>query len=358
MTTNYSPYRCHRDHFAVNSQVSSQLVLGAIPSTQVEVSIIIPTFRRADLLNQALTSALAQTDFPNYEVVVVDNDGEQADLATEDVIRRHLTDRVRYYRNKKNIGMTGNWNRGIELATGNWVTILHDDDWLAPTFLETMFGTMPSNANLATCCVLSGIQAYDPEILPPRSQERPQWHRIRPPRLIRGNISPAPGVLMHKSLAVSLGGFDDEWYPCADYDFYIRATLFGTAYSLSKDLAYYRTSDSQTYKGNTLEQIIAVSSKMKCGLLQEFPSITGFIFLIDAMREWLDRADLNGRKLDASRTHQKIVWRIIQTRAVSPAVKLASRIAYFIEMLRSRGDHPKSGARAIFIRPWRRGIPR
>ena len=355
MASNYSPYRCHRDHFATNSQVSSQLVMGALPSTHVEVSIIIPTFRRAELLNQALVSALSQTDFPNYEVVVVDNDGEQADPATEDVIRRHLTHRVRYYRNKKNIGMTGNWNRGIELATGNWIAILHDDDWLAPTFLATMFGTMPSNANLATCAVLSGTHSYDPARLPPRSQEKPQWHRIRPPRLIVSNISLAPGVLMHKNLAVSLGGFDDDLYPCADYDFYIRATLLGTAYSLAENLAYYRTSDSQTYKGNTLQQIITVSSKMKCGLLKEFPSVTGFIFLINALREWRERADLLGRKIDESRTHQKIVKRINQNRAASLAVNLASRIAYFIEIRRSRGYQQKSGARAIFTRR-RRGV--
>lgn len=89
-----------------------------------KLSVCIPTYNRAALVSETIESVLTQQN-DDVEVIVVDDasNDETASLAQEWVARG-----VRYYRNDTNLGMVGNWNRCIELARGNAVWILHDDD--------------------------------------------------------------------------------------------------------------------------------------------------------------------------------------------------------------------------------------
>lgn len=100
------------------------------------VSICIPTYNGAKYLQQCLQSAQAQT-FTAVEILLVDDcssDGT-VDLA------RALTagdPRVRVLCNDRNLGLVGNWNRCVELARGEWIKYLFQDDWLEPDCVERM----------------------------------------------------------------------------------------------------------------------------------------------------------------------------------------------------------------------------
>ncbi|MBY0379542.1 MAG: glycosyltransferase [Burkholderiales bacterium] len=101
------------------------------------VSIMIPTYKRPELLNQAIRSVLNQKDFIDFEVVVVDNDNLLSYQKEIIELLRDLNDnRVAYYCNESNLGVFGNWNRCIELAHGKFMTILGDDDFLLPEYLK------------------------------------------------------------------------------------------------------------------------------------------------------------------------------------------------------------------------------
>ncbi len=104
------------------------------------VTIAIPTFRRPALLLKALQSALNQRFNRAVEILILDNDpaGEQWNAILSSLPARPNR-AIRYVVNDQNIGMFGNWNRAIELARGEWVTILNDDDLLHPRFLQRMF---------------------------------------------------------------------------------------------------------------------------------------------------------------------------------------------------------------------------
>ncbi len=94
------------------------------------ISICIPTFNRSDLLRKALASVSNQTVKP-WEVIVVDN---CSDDDTEEVTREFKD--VKYFRNDVNLGMNSNWNRCIELSRGDFITLLHSDDLISPTWYE------------------------------------------------------------------------------------------------------------------------------------------------------------------------------------------------------------------------------
>jgi glycosyltransferase involved in cell wall biosynthesis len=94
-------------------------------------TIGIPTYNRADLLRETLESALAQT-YPDVEILVCDNaSGDR----TAEVVESY-GDRIRYHRNATNIGMYPNFAKAIELASGEYFSLLQDDDLIHCDFVR------------------------------------------------------------------------------------------------------------------------------------------------------------------------------------------------------------------------------
>lgn len=91
-----------------------------------EVSIVIPTYNRVNLLKRSLKSALRQS-FSDIEVVVCDDgsgDGTREFLA-------NINDcRLKVVSHSRNVGMFANMNSGLNAATGMHFLMLSDDDWL------------------------------------------------------------------------------------------------------------------------------------------------------------------------------------------------------------------------------------
>lgn len=103
------------------------------------VTIGIPTYNRArGYLREALGSALAQT-YDRVEVIVADN---CSDDDTADVVRAVGGDRVRYHRHERNVGAQGNFNSLVEMASGDYFLLLHDDDSVDPDFVATCMTAM------------------------------------------------------------------------------------------------------------------------------------------------------------------------------------------------------------------------
>jgi glycosyltransferase domain-containing protein len=102
------------------------------------VSILIPTYNRPHYLEQALKSALNQTYRP-IEIIICDN---SEDDASKRMVKgyRHVPDgiKIRYVKNKENMGPISNQQQCLELATGEYVNYLMDDDLFHPDKIEKM----------------------------------------------------------------------------------------------------------------------------------------------------------------------------------------------------------------------------
>lgn len=93
-----------------------------------EYSIVMPVYRRVYGFEEALQSARDVTGCT--EILVVDDNSDHGEF--EAICRAAGDPRVRYVRNEANIGLFGNWNRGIELARGRFVSVLCSDDLICP----------------------------------------------------------------------------------------------------------------------------------------------------------------------------------------------------------------------------------
>jgi glycosyltransferase involved in cell wall biosynthesis len=92
------------------------------------LSICIPAYKRVDLLRKLLDSIDIQT-FRDFEVIVTDDSPD--DTVTRLCAAYQEKFPLHYYRNERALGTPENWNEAVRHATGEWIKIMHDDDWFA-----------------------------------------------------------------------------------------------------------------------------------------------------------------------------------------------------------------------------------
>jgi len=258
-------FEADKNSFIKHSAIHSNLVLDSCAELEPLVSIIIPTFRRPELLRQAIDSAANQSCSVSYEIVVVDNEQDPVWVAAVDAIcRASQANCIRLYRNGQNLGMFGNWNRGVELARGEWLTILSDDDVLLPTFIQTAWDCRAGNAMI----VGESVKLSSPQEYRASAAEDLKITSLRLNDLMVGNVTPGLlGALVSRKSALSIGGFDESLWPVSDYLFNAKYwTRFGIR-KLNRDFAIYRWLENESQKVATLEETVRGDYQLKTDLL-------------------------------------------------------------------------------------------
>lgn len=260
-----------RNAFSVWAHVPSEEVFAGSERGVPVLSIVIPTYRRYDLLVEAVRSAIAQDADAPFEVVVVDDDPASEDwrrlIADVSAVRAA---NFRYLRNTQNLGMYGNINRAAESARGEWVSILHDDDLIDTDFAREMLADlqrMPKVQGLV--CQKRGLdQRSEPFRFSAAGTLARRWRdalkfRGKEARCIGarqlfwgclpGNTV---GFMCRVDALHEIGGFHLEEHPSCDYFYYARfAERFGL-YESRKTLASIRVSvNSLTKKSNQIASL-------------------------------------------------------------------------------------------------------
>lgn len=114
-------------------------------------SIIIPTYYRNELLEEAIESALAQESHP-VEVIVVDDSGE---AYAESVVSSY--EDVSYIPLEENIGENPARDRGLDVATGRYIQFLDDDDILREDKISKQIGKLDDDTGV----IYSGLRYYE-----------------------------------------------------------------------------------------------------------------------------------------------------------------------------------------------------
>jgi glycosyltransferase involved in cell wall biosynthesis len=165
------------------------------------IDIMIPFWGDPDLLLKAVESVLAQTD-PSWRLTIVD------DCYPESVADRieELDDpRVRYVRNQKNLGITDNYRRCIELATEDVVVLLGCDDLMLPNYVDIIRTT--AKAYPQATVIQPGVEVIDETGTPTHSLRDCVKARLVRPR------SERPLLLTGEAAASSLLWGDWLYWP-------------------------------------------------------------------------------------------------------------------------------------------------
>jgi glycosyltransferase involved in cell wall biosynthesis len=202
------------------------------------ITIAIPAYNRPELLEQALESVAAQTASIAIEVIVCD-DGLLPE--TRAVVERFSSRGVRYLPNPERLGPVGNWNQCIRRARTEWVMVLHEDDTLYPWYLDFVLPRLGNGAVAVCTRTTNGLEA--PVLKRPRVKKDPLDYV--PKYFLKSSMSPFPGVLIRRDVALAIGGFDEAWGPLADYEFWYRLACRGRIEVVGVIGAFYRVAPGQ-----------------------------------------------------------------------------------------------------------------
>jgi glycosyltransferase involved in cell wall biosynthesis len=213
-----------------------------------EVSIIVPTRNRRELLALTLRSVLRQESV-NFEVVVVDDGSSDG---TSDWIRALGDPRLHVIRHESSRGVSVARNNGVTHARAEHIAFLDDDDLWAPDKLALQLQAAResgrvwgyvghANVNMRYR-VTGGGPPLDPDTLIAR--------------LPHSNVVPVgcSGVLVMKDAFLAAGQFDPQLSPLADWDLWIRLARIGPPYGVSRPLVAYRVHGTQISLDSTRVQ--------------------------------------------------------------------------------------------------------
>jgi glycosyltransferase involved in cell wall biosynthesis len=207
------------------------------------ISVCIPSYKRLNYLQRLLDSIVTQT-YRNVEVIVSDDSNDDS---VENLITAYSGKLlIRYYKNNPAKGTPANWNAAIARAEGEWIKLMHDDDWFASNDSLSGFADCTANQQKIIC---SGYTSHFEE-----TGKMPQQHILsaaqqrkithNPGRLLMQNFIGPPSVCMvHKSV---MEKYDERLKWRVDCDYY--AKILGAEKSfeyIRKPLINIGVSDSQ-----------------------------------------------------------------------------------------------------------------
>ena len=209
----------------------------------IKISVTIPTYNPNPVyIKEAIESVLTSGFDPlSMELLVVDNCSEKVNVSK--ICNSYSA--VKYIKNDKNLGMIGNWNRCIELAKGEFIHILHDDDWIKDSFYTTLIeGFKNENICASFCRVAIYNQTNDSytmsEVIQTTDDVLDDWDLL-------GNTKYGHHMsytIFRKSVLLKIGGFDEAFFYTADGILNSKLIQQGGIFYSPKILGFYRWCDS------------------------------------------------------------------------------------------------------------------
>jgi hypothetical protein len=200
----------------------------------IDVSVVIPTHDRRDLLGRTLRTVLWQQGV-ELEVIVIDDGSIDG---TEDAIARLGDPRIRYVRNETALGVASARNRGVAEARGEWIAFVDDDDLWSPDKLSEQLTA--SRRQDLPWAYAGAVKIDDTERVVGGRPPPPPDCVVR--RLPHWNAVPGgcSGVMAASVLLDDVGGFDPTLVNLADWDLWIRFARQAPPACVGRPLVGYR----------------------------------------------------------------------------------------------------------------------
>ena len=253
-----------------------------------EVSVIIPAYNRAHLIERNIDCVLTQT-YPSCHVILVD-DGSTDDTADVVAARYAGNPRVRFLR-EENRGVSAARNAGLAVATGEYVAFLDSDDVWRPWKLAVQIACLErlrrahgvemlwtdmdlvdedgavtmAKANRSSYGAYrlftmdemfsssAALEELIPEVPAPAPGVRVHWGDVYR-YIAMGNLCPTPSVILTRERARQVGGFDESMRTGEDHGYHLRTCALGPAAFLDVATFSYRkgADDQLTAPANQL----------------------------------------------------------------------------------------------------------
>lgn len=240
----------------------------------MQISVVIPTYNRAELVRLTLESVFAQTH-SNFEVLLIDDGSTDG---TKDVLKEFQGLQNFSYHYQTNSGRSVARNRGLAMAQGEFVMFLDSDDLLAKSALENLLAAAEQNPDSG---VVAGSRRFvdESDIVLDVKEPMPFSGSFSARRIygekIRDLFICMGSFIIKKEVADSLGGFRKEFEPAEDFDFFCRYCDITPVTLIAEPVIYIRHHGGNTSMRRLHEASVKITKnniqKIRDGQL-EYPS--------------------------------------------------------------------------------------
>ena len=201
------------------------------------ISVIIPTYNRAHLIKDSVSSVLSQTLKPAETIVIDDGSTDETwpilkNLGFSASDNKKNTLRYIY---KENGGVSSARNVGIELASSEYIALLDSDDQWKPIKLEKQISSLQQENFEARLSHTDEVWIRNGVRVNPHKKHYKTGGDLFKKCLKMCCISPSSAIL-HRSVFKDYGKFDESLKACEDYDLWLRYCAFEKTHFLGEQL--------------------------------------------------------------------------------------------------------------------------
>jgi glycosyltransferase involved in cell wall biosynthesis len=229
------------------------------------VSVVIPTYNRWPMVDEAVASVLAQ-NYKDFEVIVIDDGSEDG---TIEQLGKYGT-RIRLFSESRR-GVAAARNSGVRQSTGRYVAFLDSDDLWKPKKLEVQVGFMESHLGAEICQTEEVWIRNGVRVNPKKKHLKPSGDIFRA-SLDLCLVSPS-AVMMTRKLFDRQGGFDESFPVCEDYDLWLRVAVETPVFLVPEPLVVKRGGHtdqlSRSIWGLDRFRVVALRKLLDAGIHRE-----------------------------------------------------------------------------------------
>lgn len=196
------------------------------------VSVITPTYNRADLLPETIDSVLSQ-DYPNFEYIILD-DGSTDN--TVDLLKQYDDPRLKW-ESHNNMGESRTVNKGLEMAQGEYIVVVNSDDPVLPRLLRTSVDYMQAHDDVWV--TYPDWLMIDDNSQPMQDMFVQEYSYLE---MVRYHYCPiGPGAMFRREVVDINIRRDPQWRYVSDFAFWLDIGLHGKFKHLPEKLACWRS---------------------------------------------------------------------------------------------------------------------
>lgn len=218
-----------------------------------KISVIIPTYNRASLIERALQSVLDQ-DYPDIEVIIVD---DYSTDNTEDVVKSVNDPRIRFIKHSHNKGANAARNTGIREASGDYIAFQDsDDEWMPGKLAKQIevFKHAPADTGVVYTAFWR-IEGNEKNYTPSRDVLMTDGYLFE--ELLKRNFITTQSILLKKACFEEVGLFDETMPRLQDWELLLRLSKRYPFFFIDEPLVnVYHTSGSITSNQEALTKAL------------------------------------------------------------------------------------------------------
>ncbi len=224
-----------------------------------KVSIVIPSYNRADYIPATLDSIIKQS-FKDWELIFIDDGSTDT---TESILANYISQdsRIKYFKQSNSERAVAR-SYGISLASGDYICLVDSDDLWYPDKLEKQLTIMYANPDTILC--YAAVDRIDLDGKPAKSAPR-QYQGYSGDvyeELLKRNFIPSVTPMIRAEFASKAAPQVTEFIPYEDWDFWLRLSRMGKFYHINEPLGAYRLHPGQSVQNVKAEKIEEVTLKV------------------------------------------------------------------------------------------------